>query len=211
MTSEEQLRAALLGGRQLTTMLASSRQSTSLFDQQELKWSSSLHAQEGMLRALESAPDIWRLASIFQKAIPEAERIYKAIGRTHEVESGALLRPSEDAQWRSLRNNVFHRLESRFTFRERAKVMSFLERNFFLTPLLLQANDKIREFFGPSGVALEVSTDPDDGNFQELWARIETNSAPEEALSILTRFDDEWWLDASASSQNLLNIKLEYV
>ncbi len=50
MTSEEQLRAALLGGRQLTTMLASSRQSTALLDQQELKWISSLYAQEGMLR-----------------------------------------------------------------------------------------------------------------------------------------------------------------
>jgi len=210
MTSEEQLRAALLGGRQLTTMLASSRQSTALLDQQELKWISSLYAQEGMLRVFESAPDIWRLASIFQKAIPEAERI-RAIGRTYEVESVALLRPSEDAQWQSLRNNVFHRLESLFTFRERAKVMSFLERNFFLTPLLLQAHDKITEFFGSSRVALEVSTDHDDGNSQELWVRIETNSAPEDALSILTRFDEEWWLDASASSQNLLNIKLEYL
>jgi hypothetical protein len=150
-------------------------------------------------------------ASIFQRPIPEPERTYKAIGRPYEVESATLLGPSQDAQWQSLRNNVFHRLEGLYTFRERAKVKSFLERNSFLTPLLLQANDKIREFFGSSTVALEVSTDPDDGNYQELWARIQTNSAPADALSALTRFDDEWWLDASASSQNLLKIKLEYV
>lgn len=210
MTSEEQLRAALLGGRQLS-MLASSRQSTAHLDRQELSWISSLHSQGAVLRVLESAPDIWRLASIVQKATPEAERIHRAIGHIYMVESGALLRSSEDTQWRSLRNNVFHRLESIYTFRERANVVSFLERNFFLTPLLLQANDKIREFFGLSAVALEVSTDPDDSSFQELWARIQTSKAPEEALSILTRFDEEWWLDASASSQNLLNIKLEYV
>lgn len=216
MTSEEQLRAALLGGGQLTTMLASSRRSMSaLLARRELKWTSSLHSQQGELRVLESANDTWMLdlmrASIFQRPIPEPEGIYKAIGRPYEVESATLLGPSQDAQWQSLRNNVFYRLEALYTFRERVKVKSFLERNFFLTPLLLQASDRIREFFGSSTVALEVSTDPDDGNYQELWARIQTNGAPADALSALTRFDDEWWLDASASSQNLLNIKLEYV
>src|SRR5260370_5207867 len=117
MTSEEQLRAALLGGGQLTTMLASSHRSVSEFlARRELKWISSLHSQQAVSHVLESTGDIKTLdlmwASIFQKTMIEAERVYKAVGRTYEVESGALLRTSEDAQWRSLRNNATHRLGS---------------------------------------------------------------------------------------------------
>lgn len=216
MTSEDQLRAALLGGGQLTAILANSRRSMSkLLDQRESRWLTSLHAQQGDLHLLKSPDNAWMFglmgASIFQRATVEAEKLHRAISHAYEVEDGALSRASQDAQWQSLRRNVFERLEGLFVFRERARVKSFLEKNFFLTPLLLQASDRIREFFGSAPVVLEVSTDPDDGNYQELWARIQTNSTPADALSTLTRFDEEWWLDASASSQDLLNIKLEYV
>jgi hypothetical protein len=172
---------------------------------------SSLHAQQVEFCMPESANDIWmfdlRSTAIFQRPA----QTHKAIGAAYEVEGATLLRDSQDAQWQSLRVNVLERLEGVYAFRERSKVKSFLERNLFLVLLLVQANDKIKEFFGSPTVVLEVSTDPDDGAYQELWARIQTKAAPADALSTLTRFDDDWWLDASASSHDLLNIKLEYV
>lgn len=210
MTSEEQLRAALLGGGQLTTMLASPRRSmgTLLAQQEE---ASSLHARQVEFCLPKSSNDIWVFdlgsTAIFQRP----EKTQRALGGAYEVEGATLLRDSQDAQWQSLRVNVLKRLEGLYAFRERSKVKSFLERNLFLVLLLLQASDKIREFFGSATVVLEVSTDPDDGDYQELWARIQTKTAPTDALSTLTRFDEDWWLDASASSHDLLNIKLEYV
>jgi hypothetical protein len=208
MTSEEQLRAALLGGGQFTTILASPRRSTSaLSAPPELTDISSLSALS------DSANDIWMLPLTrvsIQTTMRETQRLYRAIGKYYE-ESGALLRASEDAQWQSLRDDVFDRLEVLYAFRDRPKIKSFLGRNSFLTPLLFQVSDRIREFFDASAVVLEVSTDPDDGNYQELWARIQTDNSPADALPALTRFDEEWWLDASASSHDLLNIKLEYL
>lgn len=108
--------------------------------------------------------------------------------------------------------DILSRLESVYIFRDEARVRSFLEKNAFLAPLLLQANRKIRDYFNASPIiALEVSVDPENGNYQELWARVQTHLSPTDALPVLTRFDEEWWLQASAASKNLLNIKLEYV
>lgn len=124
----------------------------------------------------------------------------------------ALTRASQGAQWDSLRTNILSRLESIYVLRDEARVRSFLGKNAFLAPLLLQTNSKIREYFGASlPIALEISVDPENSNYQELWARIQTHLAPAEALPVLTRFDEEWWIQASVASMNLLNIKLEYV
>jgi hypothetical protein len=108
--------------------------------------------------------------------------------------------------------DILSRLESIYALREEARVRSFLEKNAFLAPLLLRANRKIRDYFDASSIiVLEVSVDPENAKFQELWARIQTHLSPADALQILTRFDEEWWVQASAASKNLLNIKLEYV
>jgi hypothetical protein len=123
-----------------------------------------------------------------------------------------LMRVSQRAQWHDLRESVFNRLENIYVFRSVAYVKSFLEKNVFLTPLLFEANSKIRQYFGMSStIALEVSLDPENGRHQQLWARIQTEREPADAMPLLTKFDDEWWLEASIYSHNLLNIKLEYV
>jgi hypothetical protein len=112
----------------------------------------------------------------------------------------------------SLRTDILSRLASVYVFRDEARVRSFIERNAFLAPLLLQANSKIKDYFGSSlPIVLDVSVDPESGEYQELWARVQTRLAPTHALPILTTFDEEWWLGASVASRNLLNIKLEYV
>lgn len=123
-----------------------------------------------------------------------------------------LMSVSQHGQWNDLRHSVFTRLESIYVFRRVALVKSFLEKNVFLAPLLLEVNSKIKQYFGMSStIALELSVDPENGRHQELWARVQTELEPAEAMPLLSRFDDEWWLAASIYSKNLLNIKLEYV
>jgi hypothetical protein len=108
--------------------------------------------------------------------------------------------------------DMLSRLESIYALHEEARVRSFLKKNAFLAPLLLQANLKIRDYFDASSkIVLELSVDPENAQYQELWARIQTHLSPADALPILNRFDEEWWARASAASKNLLNIKLEYV
>lgn len=129
-----------------------------------------------------------------------------------DISEDFLVRVSQGAQWHSQRTDIISRLRRVYSFRDERNVMSFLERNIFLAPLLLQASIKIRDYFDASSLAaLDVSSDPDNNEYQELWVRIQTSLSPSDALSLLTRFDEEWWFQASSNSSNLLNVKLEYV
>ncbi len=209
MTTEEQLRAALLGGGRFTGIIVNARGSLRSVDKESISQRTLQTPQQSS--SILTEVSIPFTAPVSDRAVFGRQGPGRVTFQEFRIKGGAILLESQASQWESMRRNVFNRLETLFVFRENALVKSFLEKNFFLTPLLLQASEKIREFFGSVIVVLEVSTDPDDGNEQELWARVQTRTTPEIALSTLTAFDQEWWLDASSFSRNLLNIKLEYV
>ena len=119
-------------------------------------------------------------------------------------------RSKSESRW-PLAADTMKTLKTLYLFRDEAAVTSFLEKHSLLTPLLLQAHGKIEEFFGSCTVVLESSVDPDDGNYEELWALIQTNLRAADAVRLLTKFDEEWWLDASVSSQELMNFNLEFI
>ena len=235
MTNEEYLRVLLLGGMQLTVVPSRPRGSIlmpraagepqgvlSLPELERLQLTT-LGTQS---QWIDSVPALWnvrlRAAQGFYKAgtRPQPTAEYSQSPNRNRrlrdefalsVINDALISVSQGAQWDSLRTDILSRLESVYLVRDEGRVRSFLEKNAFLAPLLLRASSKIRDYFSASTVALEVSLDPENGKYQELWARIQTHLSPTDALPILTRFDEEWWLQASAASRNLLNIKLEYV
>jgi hypothetical protein len=169
----------------------------------------------------ESAQEIWRRnRNLVRNFYATLVRDYHSLSQDKgtpgnvfdSIINDALTRASQGAQWDSLRTDILSRLESAYVFRDEARVRLFLGKNAFLAPLLLQASSKIIDYFGASlPIALDVSVDPENGEYQELWVRIQTHLAPEDALPVLTRFDEEWWLRASVASRNLLNLKLEYV
>jgi hypothetical protein len=103
-------------------------------------------------------------------------------------------------QWRELT----------YTLREPREVLSFLEKNKFLMPLLIEARFKIRNHFPNSRIFLEVDTDPEDINDQQLVAFIATNLPPHEALRELKQFDEDWWLDALDRANGKLCINAEF-
>ena len=104
------------------------------------------------------------------------------------------------------------RLEQLYVFRKRIEVLQFLKMNRFLAPLLLEAYTKIGRHFGQyPRVFLEVIADPEANNNSQLFAFIGTSLSPDEALEMLDRLDEEWWLDTLDEAQGKLCIDLEFL
>ena len=118
--------------------------------------------------------------------------------------------PTVESQW-PLAADTIKALKTLYLFRDEPPVTSFLEKHSFLTPLLLQAREKIEEYFGPSSIILDVSVDSDDPEYVMLWARIQTTLEAADAVRQLTKFDEEWWLDMPISALELMNVNLEFV
>ena len=108
--------------------------------------------------------------------------------------------PEAEIQW----------LERLYTFRERAEGLWFLERYPFLVSLLLEAREKIGDYFPYSQAFLEVVTDPEATDDSQLVLFIATNLDPDEADERLEQRDEEWWLDSLGRAQGKLCIDVEF-
>lgn len=104
---------------------------------------------------------------------------------------------------------VIQWLERLYTFRQREEVLWFLERYPFLVSLLLEAYDRIGAYFPYSQVFLQVVTDPEATDDDQVVVFIATALDPDEAVESLERFDDEWWLDALDWARGKLCIDVE--
>ncbi|OLD26554.1 MAG: hypothetical protein AUJ04_05670 [Acidobacteria bacterium 13_1_40CM_3_55_6] len=82
-----------------------------------------------------------------------------------------------ESRW-PLAADTMKTLKMLYLFRDEKAVASFLEKHSFLTPLLLQAHEKIEEYFGPSNVALEVSIDPDEPAMKSFGLLFKPISGP---------------------------------
>ncbi len=91
-----------------------------------------------------------------------------------------------------------------------SNLAEFLGEHPDLVGLLHEARQKIREYFGSDAkFQLDLTADPDDRSSRELFVRIISNLRTKEALRILDRLDEEWWLDASGASHGNMNITVE--
>jgi len=102
-------------------------------------------------------------------------------------------------------------LERLYALRRRAEIIKFLEENPFLFPLLQEAHEQIRNYFGKlAQVVLEVVTDPEVTGDQELVIFVRTKLPPEEAVKQLEELDEKWWLDVPANARKKLCIDVEF-
>lgn len=102
-------------------------------------------------------------------------------------------------------------LERLYILRREDEVIKFLVGDPFLFPLLPEAYDKIRNYFEESSkVSLEVVTDPEVAEDQELLISIHTKLPPDEAFKRLLQFDEEWWLNTPADARKKICIDLDY-
>lgn len=101
-------------------------------------------------------------------------------------------------------------LNSKYTIRNAKEVSDFLSDNKYLLPLLIEAHDKVRDYFPTEILFLEVATDPDEVGEKELVIYICTGQKPKAAIEKLDMLDESWWLDASTVSESKLLIQVEY-
>jgi len=102
-------------------------------------------------------------------------------------------------------------LEQLYDSREPVIVNSFLSQYSFLVSLLLEANPHLRKHFPNQQIFLEVISDPEIIDTNQLVAIVVETSSPDEAFERLKRFDNEWWISAVGRAKGKLCINVEFV
>jgi len=98
-----------------------------------------------------------------------------------------------------------------YNIRRESEVFKFLEDKPSIISLVLEAHERIRDYFGSSTeLVLEVITDPEATEDYELVIFVRTNLSPDDAFRMLEQLDEEWWLDASADMNEKLCIHVEF-
>jgi hypothetical protein len=97
-----------------------------------------------------------------------------------------------------------------FSIADRPSVDAFLCANDFLLPLLMEAGGEINRRFPGTGMALELMTDPEGMDAEQLFLYICTTLPPSEARPKLKELDRDWWLSALKRAHGKLCISLEY-
>ncbi len=117
----------------------------------------------------------------------------------------------------SVQSTKLQSIEQLYTLVERDGVLQFLEGHDFLAPLLLEAHDRIDDYFPSSQLFLSVVVDPEGvppadatGNVDTLVLSIATRLDPIAAMEKLDQLDHNWWLDALPQAQGRLCINLEF-
>lgn len=87
-----------------------------------------------------------------------------------------------------------------------APVVASVEEYPHLESILLGLRGAVDDAFGASPpVRFEVATDPDEGD-RALFARIQADLAPAEAVRRLETLSDAWWLGALPLARGLLHL-----
>lgn len=102
------------------------------------------------------------------------------------------------------------KLKDSYAFRDSKAVISYLVNHSSLIPLLLEAYGKIPNYFPHSQVFLQIVTDPEMIDDEQLVIYIGTDLAPDKAVDRLEALDENWWLDASLETDGELCIHLEF-
>ena len=101
-------------------------------------------------------------------------------------------------------------LEQLYTFREQIEVLEFLDKHPFLIPVLLEAPEKIRQYFPDSQLFLEVVPDVEIIDLVLLILSIRINLDPNDAVDRLNQLDWNWGLHNSFEVRSNFITTLEY-
>ena len=91
------------------------------------------------------------------------------------------------------------------------EIRNFLFENDYLIPVLYVAPEFIKKYFPDSQIELEVYRDPEIPEWKRLFVYIVVKVEPEEALEIMNKLEDEWWLDAMVKTKGKMGLLFKYV
>ena len=121
------------------------------------------------------------------------------------------LKPPELA-WnnQNTENDGFSELDKVYLFREPDQILNYLILNPYLTPLLGETADALKQYFPDARFALRRYVDPEISGFTRLVIEIPTKYSPKETLSRLDKFEDEWWIENEYKSKGNLTVNVEF-
>ncbi len=109
-------------------------------------------------------------------------------------------------------DDLIERVAHGFRLRDEARVRAFLGEHPQLVPLSLEVHDAAPRYMGPeTAIPLEVVSDPEAKNAEELYALVQTRLAPDQALDKLHEFDRHWWIERVPRAGGKLTVIVEYV
>ena len=101
------------------------------------------------------------------------------------------------------------KIEQVYSLRNAQTIGRFLQQHPHLIDFLLESYPYIEKYFGTqTKVFLDIFLDPELAE-EQLLASIETSLSVDEALTLLNKLDDEWFLPRLDSVDNLFNFHLE--
>jgi hypothetical protein len=93
---------------------------------------------------------------------------------------------------------------------KRTGMLRFLESFPFLVSLLVEAYIAIQIYFPHTLVFLNVISDPDEPDADQMVVSIATHLHPEAAIELLDEFDQQWWLESLKQADGRLCVLLEF-
>lgn len=94
---------------------------------------------------------------------------------------------------------------------EKSKVLTFIQNNKFLIPILKEACKRIKLFFGDTQNYLIILEEPDDKNFKELFIVIKSKKKLRIAMKSLDALFNNWFVNIAPQVAGFLDITFESV
>ena len=117
---------------------------------------------------------------------------------------------NENIHFGELKNKI-KELSEHLIFRgDYLYIEKYILKNRHLIPFLEQIPLRILEFFPSSKLYLELVTDPEERNEEELFIYIKTSLNPRKALEKLEDFDKNWFIDACLTYDADICVNLEF-
>ncbi len=111
-----------------------------------------------------------------------------------------------------LGSSRIHQISQLYILRQPEETREFLLKHPHLIEVLLEGRSATSIIFGrDADVALEIVSDPELDNHQQLFAYIITSLPVEEAIVCLDLFDENWFLQQLDQVEELFNYNLELV
>jgi hypothetical protein len=114
-------------------------------------------------------------------------------------------------QRRPRANHLLSILKKAYNIPNSADVAVFLDKHPGLADFVLEAAKHIRKYFPYEKLSLEVVSDPEMGEDEELFSYILTSLSVEDALQKLNNFDEQWFLNQLDRTGGLFNFNLKFV
>lgn len=98
-------------------------------------------------------------------------------------------------------------LEDKYVLEHKSAITIFLNEHTNLDSALIETHAQIKRIFGKHIVEIILSLNKDaEEDYTGLSITVKTSLKTEEALTLLDKFDEEWWLDLEAEIRNTVTV-----